>query len=138
MLVVDDHATSRQVLEETLTDIGLSPQAVPSADVASMVSDGTFTGVILHEMGHVIGIGTLLLGLLALARTGDRRAWLLAAAGEGYRPFQVTAARSAVPACPATITSVLPATGFGPCGARLARARGELASTAAEPSRCSP
>ncbi len=30
-----------------------------SADVASMVSDGTFTGVILHEMGHVIGIGTL-------------------------------------------------------------------------------
>ncbi len=30
-----------------------------SADVAAMVSNGTFTGVILHEMGHVIGIGTL-------------------------------------------------------------------------------
>jgi len=30
-----------------------------TADVARMVSEGTFTNVILHEMGHVIGIGTL-------------------------------------------------------------------------------
>jgi hypothetical protein len=30
-----------------------------SADVAAMVSNKTFMGVILHEMGHVIGIGTL-------------------------------------------------------------------------------
>ncbi len=30
-----------------------------SADVASMVTDGTFQDVILHEMGHVIGVGTL-------------------------------------------------------------------------------
>jgi len=30
-----------------------------SADVASMMSDGTFQDVILHEMGHVIGVGTL-------------------------------------------------------------------------------
>lgn len=30
-----------------------------SADVASMESNGTFTGVILHEMGHVLGIGSL-------------------------------------------------------------------------------
>jgi hypothetical protein len=36
------------------------------ADVASMESNGTFTPVILHEMGHVLGIGTLwtYLGLL--------------------------------------------------------------------------
>ncbi len=30
-----------------------------SADVASMVAQGTFTDVILHEMGHVLGLGTL-------------------------------------------------------------------------------
>lgn len=30
-----------------------------SADMAEMESDGTLPGVILHEMGHVIGIGTL-------------------------------------------------------------------------------
>lgn len=30
-----------------------------SADVARMERDGTFAGVILHEMGHVLGIGTL-------------------------------------------------------------------------------
>lgn len=30
-----------------------------SADMAGMVSDGTIDAVILHEMGHVIGIGTL-------------------------------------------------------------------------------
>jgi len=30
-----------------------------SADVAGMVADGTFEEVILHEMGHVIGVGTL-------------------------------------------------------------------------------
>ena len=30
-----------------------------SADVATMESNGTFNGVILHEMGHVLGIGSL-------------------------------------------------------------------------------
>jgi hypothetical protein len=30
-----------------------------SADVAEMVRDGSFENVIIHEMGHVIGIGTL-------------------------------------------------------------------------------
>jgi len=30
-----------------------------SADLAMMETDGTFEGVILHEMGHVIGIGSL-------------------------------------------------------------------------------
>jgi hypothetical protein len=30
-----------------------------SADVARMQQNGTFTGVILHEMGHVLGLGTL-------------------------------------------------------------------------------
>lgn len=36
-----------------------------SADVANMISKGNFDDVILHEMGHVLGIGTLwdLLGL---------------------------------------------------------------------------
>ena len=30
-----------------------------SADVASMIANGTFSSVIVHEMGHVLGIGTL-------------------------------------------------------------------------------
>lgn len=30
-----------------------------TADVAMMMSNGTFSNVILHEMGHVIGVGTL-------------------------------------------------------------------------------
>jgi hypothetical protein len=30
-----------------------------SADVASLLADGSFDDVILHEMGHVLGIGTL-------------------------------------------------------------------------------
>jgi hypothetical protein len=30
-----------------------------SADVASMFANGTWTNVILHEMGHILGIGTL-------------------------------------------------------------------------------
>ena len=45
------------------------------ADVSAMIADGTFLGVILHEMGHVLGIGTLWedLGLLAGARTANPR-----------------------------------------------------------------
>ena len=36
-----------------------------SADVASMFANGIWTNVILHEMGHILGIGTIwsLLGL---------------------------------------------------------------------------
>lgn len=30
-----------------------------SADVASLMADGSFANVIIHEMGHVIGIGTI-------------------------------------------------------------------------------
>ena len=30
-----------------------------SADMASMISDGTLTSVVTHEMGHVLGFGTL-------------------------------------------------------------------------------
>ena len=29
------------------------------ADIAAMVDNGTFNGVIMHEMGHVLGVGTL-------------------------------------------------------------------------------
>lgn len=44
-----------------------------TADVGRMVSQGTFTNVILHEMGHVIGIGTLWgsFGLVTGAGTAD-------------------------------------------------------------------
>ena len=30
-----------------------------SADVAQMAANGTLTAVIMHEMGHVLGLGTL-------------------------------------------------------------------------------
>jgi hypothetical protein len=46
-----------------------------SADMASMQSNGTLLGVILHEMGHVLGIGTIWKskGLVAGARTSNSR-----------------------------------------------------------------
>ena len=46
-----------------------------SADVAAMESNGTLWGVVLHEMGHVLGIGTIwnAKGLLAGARTSNSR-----------------------------------------------------------------
>jgi hypothetical protein len=37
----------------------LGEMAFDSADLARMENDGTLLGVILHEMGHVIGIGSL-------------------------------------------------------------------------------
>jgi hypothetical protein len=42
-----------------------------SADVASMVANGTWTAVILHEMGHILGIGTLWDDLGLLNSAGD-------------------------------------------------------------------
>ena len=46
-----------------------------SADVASMTANGTLLSVILHEMGHVLGVGTLwdLKGLLAGEGTSNPR-----------------------------------------------------------------
>jgi hypothetical protein len=46
-----------------------------SADLASMQANGTLMGVILHEMGHVLGIGTLWSskGLLSGAGTANPR-----------------------------------------------------------------
>jgi len=41
-----------------------------SADIAMMEADGTFTSVILHEMGHVLGIGSLW-GMKNLLNTTD-------------------------------------------------------------------
>ena len=44
-----------------------------SADMNDMIADGTFLGVILHEMGHVLGVGTLWqdLGLVTGAGTAN-------------------------------------------------------------------
>jgi hypothetical protein len=44
-----------------------------TADLAAMEADGTLVDVITHEMGHVLGIGTLWedKGLLAIARTSN-------------------------------------------------------------------
>jgi len=46
-----------------------------TADISMMMADGTFQNVILHEMGHVLGIGTLWsgFGLLTGAGTTDPR-----------------------------------------------------------------
>src|SRR6185503_13889867 len=46
-----------------------------SADVASMESGGTLVGVILHEMGHVLGFGTIwdLKGLISGAGGSNPR-----------------------------------------------------------------
>jgi hypothetical protein len=40
-------------------DVFIAVNRFDSADLEQMVQDGTLEGVILHEMGHVIGVGTL-------------------------------------------------------------------------------
>jgi hypothetical protein len=42
---------------DSLTRAGL--MRFDAADVAELLDEGTFTSVVLHEMGHVLGIGTL-------------------------------------------------------------------------------
>ena len=41
----------------TIADAGI--MQFDSADVANLISAGTFFDVVLHEMGHVLGLGTL-------------------------------------------------------------------------------
>ena len=43
-------------------------------DIANMEADGTFEGVILHEMGHVIGVGYVL-----------QNSWMRSVAGVVHR-----------------------------------------------------
>lgn len=65
------------------------PRGLPStgmmqfdtADVSMMMNDGTFTNVILHEMGHVIGIGTLWNGFGLLTGVGGQNPQYLGARG---------------------------------------------------------
>ncbi len=68
------------------------------ADVSQLEADGTFGSVILHEMGHVIGIGTLWeqLGLLRGAGT-DNPTFTGAAAREVYRELLEEASPLNVP-----------------------------------------
>ena len=42
---------------DSLTRAGI--MQFDAADVAELIDEGTFTAVVLHEMGHVLGIGTL-------------------------------------------------------------------------------
>eukprot|EP00904_Undaria_pinnatifida_P013082 jgi/Undpi1/8904/HiC_scaffold_25.g11366.m1 len=56
-------------------------------DIDSMESAGTFEGVVLHEMGHAIGIGTLWgngFGECTTCREDDDPAWLCPAALSAY------------------------------------------------------
>jgi NAD/NADP transhydrogenase alpha subunit len=53
---------ARPLLTRTNADGGLpytGEMSFDSADMASMVADNSLAGVILHEMGHVLGLGTL-------------------------------------------------------------------------------
>jgi len=52
-------------------------------DVEMMVNDGSWEGVILHEMGHILGIGTLWsdFGLIQKPVKGDKNAYFLGAHG---------------------------------------------------------
>ncbi|CAN0521053.1 unnamed protein product, partial [Laminaria digitata] len=56
-------------------------------DIANMEADGTFEGVILHEMGHVIGVGTLWgesFGECTTCRENGDPAWTCPAAVSAY------------------------------------------------------
>ncbi|KAH9249372.1 hypothetical protein BASA81_012903 [Batrachochytrium salamandrivorans] len=62
-------------LADTLGQIRFGVMEFDSADVALMLASGTFNNVVLHEMGHVLGIGSLwslenLVGAIPLAPTG--------------------------------------------------------------------
>jgi hypothetical protein len=68
-----------------------------TADLASMEANGTLLGVVMHEMGHVLGIGTIWdnLGLVRGAGTSDPRFQGSRAVAEYNRIFRVSA--SSVP-----------------------------------------
>ncbi len=83
--------------------------AFDSADLAEMERDGSLVSVIVHEMGHVLGFGTLFerLGLIIGAGGADpeftgchaaREYADLLGAGAGPRPSSVPLANAAAPA----------------------------------------
>ena len=66
-----------------------------SADVAGMFANGTWTNVILHEMGHILGIGTLWSTLgLKTSSTGD---YIGANALREYRTLSGNPSAASVP-----------------------------------------
>ncbi len=66
-----------------------------SSDVASMFANGTWTNVILHEMGHILGVGTLWTTLgLKNSPTGD---YIGANALREYRTLSGNAFASSIP-----------------------------------------
>jgi hypothetical protein len=65
-----------------------------SADVASMFASGTWTNVILHEMGHILGIGTLWDDLHLKNGTGN---YIGAYALAEYRTVSGNAGATSVP-----------------------------------------
>ena len=65
-----------------------------SADVAGMFNNGTWTDVILHEMGHILGIGTLWNSLGLKNSAGD---YIGARALAEYRALSGNAAATSVP-----------------------------------------
>jgi hypothetical protein len=65
-----------------------------SADVAGMFNGGTWTDVILHEMGHILGIGTLWNSLGLKNSAGD---YIGARALAEYRTLSGSASATSVP-----------------------------------------
>jgi len=65
-----------------------------SADVAGMFANGTWTNVILHEMGHILGIGTLWSTLGLKNGAGD---YIGTNALREYRTLSGTAGATSIP-----------------------------------------
>jgi Ca2+-binding RTX toxin-like protein len=65
-----------------------------SADVAGMFANGTWTSVILHEMGHILGIGTLWSALHLKNGAGD---YIGAHALAEYRTLTGNASAASIP-----------------------------------------
>jgi len=65
-----------------------------SADVAGMFANGTWTNVILHEMGHILGIGTLWSTLGLKNGAGD---YIGTNALREYRALSGTAGATSIP-----------------------------------------
>eukprot|EP00904_Undaria_pinnatifida_P013069 jgi/Undpi1/8893/HiC_scaffold_25.g11355.m1 len=76
---------ARRAVFQTAADSATGAMTFDIDDIADMEDDNIFEGVILHEMAHVIGLGSSVFGLeCSTCRTNASPAWLCPAALSAY------------------------------------------------------
>ena len=79
-----------------VSPLALGTMTFDSADMASMAANGTLEGVILHEMGHVLGLGTLW-EMLDLISPANKFHYIGSNAVAGYRTVARNSSATYVP-----------------------------------------